>query len=202
MFVQVIEGQAANADGLHAAMDRWMEDLAPGASGWLGSTAGVTSDGRFVALVRFESEEAARRNSDRPEQGRWWEETSRHFSGDATFHDSTDALADVAGDPDTAGFVQVLQGRNRDPGRAHELMEQTSPVLSDVRPEIIGDVVAEYDDGGYTMAVYFTSEEEARAGERMEPPPELASRLEEMNALAAGETTYFDLTDPWLYSPR
>ncbi|MFW5899005.1 MAG: hypothetical protein ACOCUN_00905, partial [Jiangellaceae bacterium] len=71
MFVQVIEGRTENADGLHAAMDKWAEDLAPGASGWLGSTAGVTSDGRFVALVRFESEEAARRNSDRPEQGRW-----------------------------------------------------------------------------------------------------------------------------------
>jgi hypothetical protein len=28
----------------------------------------VTQDGRFVALARFESEEAARRNSARPEQ--------------------------------------------------------------------------------------------------------------------------------------
>lgn len=202
MFVQVIQGQTANADELHAAMDQWAEDLAPSASGWLGSTAGVTDDGRFVAMVRFESEEAARRNSDRPEQGRWWEETSRHFTGEATFHDSTNALVDVAGDPDRARFVQILQGRNRDPGRARELMDQTSTMLSDFRPEIIGDVVAEYDDGAYTMAVYFTSEEEAREGERKEPPPEHAAVMEEMSALAAGETTFFDLTDPWLYSPR
>ena len=33
----------------------------------------MTADGRMVALVRFDSEEAARRNSDRPEQGAWWE---------------------------------------------------------------------------------------------------------------------------------
>src|SRR5690554_4152646 len=145
MFVQVIEGQAGNADALRAAMDQWATDLAPDAPGWLGSTAGVTKDGRFVALERFESEEAARRNSDRPEQDRWWQETSRHFVGDATFHDSTNVLVDVIGDPDTAGFVQVLQGRNRDPGRARELMEQTSTILSQARPEIIGDVVAEYD---------------------------------------------------------
>jgi hypothetical protein len=77
MFVQVIQGQVLNPDQMHADLDRWAEELAPAAAGWLGTTAGVTEDGRFVALARFESEDAARRNSDRAEQGRWWEETSR-----------------------------------------------------------------------------------------------------------------------------
>ena len=35
---------------------------------------GMCDDGTFVALARFESAEAARRNSDRPEQGEWWAE--------------------------------------------------------------------------------------------------------------------------------
>ena len=69
MFVQVIRGRVTDPEQLHAALDRWSEQLAPGAHGWLGSTAGVTEDGRFVALARFESAEAARRNNDRPEQG-------------------------------------------------------------------------------------------------------------------------------------
>jgi hypothetical protein len=69
----------------------------------------VTEDGRFVALARFESAEAARRNSDRPEQGQWWMETSKFFTGEITFADSSDVTADVTGDPDTAGFVQVMQ---------------------------------------------------------------------------------------------
>jgi hypothetical protein len=41
---------------VHAALDRWSGPLAAGAPGWLGTTAGLTGDGRFVALARFESE--------------------------------------------------------------------------------------------------------------------------------------------------
>ena len=61
MFVQVIQGRTSDAQGLRAAVDRWHEELAPGAEGWLGSTGGVTEDGRAIAVVRFETEEAARR---------------------------------------------------------------------------------------------------------------------------------------------
>ena len=62
MFVQVIQGQVSDPEQARAALDRWARELAPGAGGWLGSTAGVTEDGRFIALARFESEEAARRS--------------------------------------------------------------------------------------------------------------------------------------------
>jgi hypothetical protein len=124
MFVQVIRGQVSDPEQVHSALDQWAEQLAPGAAGWLGSTAGVTDDGQFVALARFESQEAARRNSDRPEQTQWWMETSKLFTGDVTFDDSSDVTADVSGDPGTAGFVQVMQGRGSDPERARELMAQ------------------------------------------------------------------------------
>src|SRR5829696_9998205 len=106
MFVQVIQGRTSDAEQLRAALDGWVRELAPGALGWLGSTGGVTQDGRFIALARFESEEAARRNSDRPEQDRWWSETARLFSSEPTFKDSSDVIPDVVGDPDAAGFVQ------------------------------------------------------------------------------------------------
>ena len=59
----------------------------------------MTDDGVLVALARFESEEAAQRNSDRPEQGAWWEETAALFTGEPVFHNSTTAQADMAGDP-------------------------------------------------------------------------------------------------------
>ena len=100
MFVQVIQGQVADAEQARAAFDQWARDLAPGATGWLGSTAGVTEDGRFIALARFESEEAA------------------------------------------------------------------------------------------------------REGERKEPPPELQAQTEEMAAMSIGEPEFFDLRQPWFYSPR
>jgi len=201
VFVQVISGRVEDAAGARAALDRWARELAPGATGWLGSTAGVTEDGRFIALARFESEEAARRNSQRPEQDRWWAETSRLFSGEASFRDSNDVTVDLTGDPDQAGFVQVMQGRGTDPDRARELMAQDSERWADFRPDVIGSVAVGHEGGAYTMAMYFTSEAEAREGERKQPPPELQAQMEEMAALNVGEPEFFDLKQPWLYSP-
>jgi hypothetical protein len=202
VFVQVIQGQVADAGKLRAALDRWAQEVAPGATGWLGSTAGVTDDGRFVALARFESEQAARRNSDRPEQDQWWTETAKLLTGEATFRDSSDVTLDLPGNPDDAGFVQIIQGRGSDPDRARELMAQDSTDWAAFRPEILGSVAVGHEGGAYTMAVYFTSEAAAREGERKEPPPELKAQMDEMAALSVGEPEYFDLTRPWLYSPR
>jgi hypothetical protein len=201
MFVQVIQGQVSDPARLRAQFDRWVADLSPGATGWLGSTAGVTDDGQALALARFESEDAAQRNSDRPEQGAWWEETAALFDGEPTFHNSTAVELDLQGDPDQAGFVQVMQGRTTDRDRARELMSSTSDDLASFRPDILGSLWAAHEDDAWTMAIYFTSETEAREGEQKEPPPELQAVMEEMNTLGLGEPTYFDLKDPWLQSP-
>src|SRR6478609_11067331 len=104
MFAQVIQGRTSDPQALRSAMDRWTRELGPGSIGWLGSTGGVTDDGRFVAVARFESAEAAARNSERPEQTRWWQETEQLLDGEVTFSDSEDVTVDVRGDPDTAGF--------------------------------------------------------------------------------------------------
>jgi hypothetical protein len=124
MFVQVIQGRTSQPEALVEAFDRWKADLLPGASGWLGSTGGITEDGRFIAVARFESEEAAMANSARPGQDAWWSETARLLDGEATFRNSSDVDADVHGDPDRAGFVQIMQGRGSDPERAKQLMAQ------------------------------------------------------------------------------
>jgi hypothetical protein len=201
MFVQVIRGQVTDREEVHAALDRWSEQLAVDARGWLGSTAGVTEDGRFVALARFESEEAARRNSDRPEQHQWWMETSKLFAGEVTFRDSSAVDVDVNGDPDEAGFVQVMQGRGSDPDRARELMAQNPDDWAAFRPDVIGSVAVAEEGGAYTMALYFTSEQAAREGESKEPPPQLRAQMEEMDQLSIGEAEFLDLRQPWLYTP-
>jgi len=202
MFVQVIQGRTSNPQGLDAAVNQWVQDLAPSATGWLGSTSGVTEDGRAVAVVRFESEDDARRNSDRPEQGEWWSETAKLFDGEATFRDSNDVTVDVQGDPDQAGFVQVMQGRSSDPERARRLMEQDADKWNAFRPDVLGSVSIGHQDGGYTMVMYFTSEAEAREGERKELPPELQAQMEEMGKLAVGDTEFFDLKQPVIISPK
>jgi len=203
MFVQVIQGQVTDAERAHTAMDRWMEELAPEASGWLGTTAGVTTDGKFIALARFDSADAARRNSEKPGQDKWWHEfTSLLSDGNATFHDTEDVVLDVHGDPDSAGFVQIMQGAGHNPERAREVMGQHRDEWAEFRPEILGSEVAMYDGGDYTMAMYFTDEAKAREGEQKEVPPELQADMDEMNALAAGPPDFYDLKQPWLYSPR
>lgn len=202
MFVQVIQGHVDDARRLRAALDQWVRDLAPESVGWLGSTAGVASDGRFIALARFESESAAQQNSQRPEQDKWWGEIAQLFSEAPVFSNSIGVEADLVGDPDTAGFVQVIQGRSRDPERARELMRQDPELWATFRPDVLGSLAVEHADDAFTTAIYFTSEAEAREGERKEPPEAIRAAMEEMNALGVGEPTFLDLEDPWLYSPR
>lgn len=201
MFVQVIEGKVSDAGAMRARLDEWLAELAPGAVGWLGSTSGVTEDGRFVALVRFESEHAARQSSERPEQTEWWEKTAELFSGEAEFHDSTSVEVDTPGDPSKAGFVQVMQGRSSDPDRARELMASDPTDWQQFRPEILGTVSVGHDGGHWTMAIYFTSEAEAREGEQKPPPPEMQEMMQEMETLTIGEPVFYDLKQPWLHAP-
>jgi hypothetical protein len=202
MFAQVIQGKTSDSAALRAATDQWMRDLAPGATGWLGATGGTTEDGRSIMVVRFESDEAARRNSERPEQGEWWAETEKLFEGGATFADSSDVELDLQGDPDQAAFVQIMQGRGTDPDRAKELMAQDSDKWAAFRPDVIGSVAVGHDGGAYTMVMYFTSEADAREGERKEIPAELQAQMEEIGKLSIGEPEFFDLKQPIILSPQ
>jgi hypothetical protein len=200
MFIQVIQGHVIDADELRRAMDSWISELAPGATGWVGSTAGVTEDGHFIASARFESEAAARANSDRPEQGMWWSQTEKSLS-DVVFHDCSDVTLINGGGSDRAGFVQVMQTKDSDVAKLKEMNAEMSDSMAQMRPDVLGMTICVHEDGkGTTSLIYFTSEEAAREGEKQPPPAEMAARMEEMGQ-AMGEVTYFDLRDPWLSSP-
>ena len=41
----------------------------------------------------------------------------------------------------------------------------------------------------------------AREGERRETPPKLETVMHEMGKLKVGESSFFDLSDPWMHSP-
>lgn len=201
MFIQVIQGKAADPARLRQRMDQWTEELQPGATGYLGMTSGLCDDGTFVALVRFESEEAARRNSERPEQGAWWAETQKCFDGPVTFLDCSNVTQWMGGGSDRAGFVQVMEGHTRDAGRLRELLEQTGDRVHELRPEIIGGTLGTCGTDGFVEAVYFTSEAEAREHEKMQIPDDLRSLFEEERNLM-GDVTYLDLHEPRLVSAQ
>lgn len=198
MFIQVIEGKVQDRDAARRQLDRWVEELGPGAAGWLGSTAGVAADGTFFATARFESEEAARANSERPEQGTWWEAMSAVFDGEATFLDCPTVDTMNGGGSDEAGFVQVIHGRaDRDQVLAEG--QDLDEFFARVRPDVLGETAAWPGDGSFVQIVYFSSEAAAREGERAEPSPDDAERFNRLVGLMPGER-YIDLADPWLYT--
>ena len=196
MFVQVISGTVTDLDAMERLHDRWHAELRPGAVGFLGVTEGVTDDGRFVAVARFESRAAAAKNSDRPEQDAWWREMSES-TADVVVHDCSRVETLFGGGKDDAGFVQVMRGQIKDAAKADEFFARAADaekVLGSVRPDVIGEVIAIHDDDdGYTDLVYFTSEADARAGEQREMPADAQAMMQEFeSALAVDE--YLDLT--------
>lgn len=199
MFVQIIEAKVKDPQGVKAETERWQKELAAGAEGFLGSTGGITPNGRFIMMARFESEEMAMRNSDKPEQGEWWERLSQHLDGEATFHNTSKVETYLQGGSDSAGFVQVMQGKVSDITKAKELGDKMTEEMPKRRPDVIGGVTGYQDDGSFFDFIYFTSLDEARRNEKemSEDPPE---SMEEWASIMQGEITYHDLEDPWLFT--
>ena len=199
MFVQVIEGKTSNPEGLRAQFDKWVAELEPGAKGYEGTTAGVAADGRVVAFARFESEAAARANSERPEQGAWWADTEKLLDGPAQFSESSDVTTFLAGGSDDAGFVQVMKVAGVDRVKVEEGDKQFEPLAAKLRPDLIGGLRVWTGPDSMIEANYFTSEAEAREGEKTPPPPEAAEGFAEFMAMMS-KAEFVDFTDPYLHS--
>ena len=200
MFIQVITGTVADLEGLERQVERWQQEVRPGAIGYLGTTAGVADDGRVVVLARFESEEAARRNSQRTEQGNWWAETEKCLDS-VSFLESMAVDTLLGGGKNNAGFVQVMRGRVLDLERFSALGGRKGEIeaaLRRARPDVLGDVMVVTADGSYFDAVYFSSEAEARSAEARPLPAEMAALMEELMAAVAIDE-YLDLRNPWLH---
>jgi hypothetical protein len=195
MFIQIIQGRCTRQDEFHALMDEWRRDLSPGATGWLGGTYGFTDDDMFVGVVRFDSRESAMANSERPETTAMAERMAALMDGPVEFHDCDDVTLLFDGGSDDAGFVQIIRGKVDDPERLKAMLADTDS-LHEMRPDILGATLAIEDDGTFTECVAFTSEEDARAGEKAEPPEEMRSELE----YAMKDAEFYDLRHPWFES--
>jgi hypothetical protein len=193
MFVQVIEGKVRDPDLAQRQIQRWRQEIKPGAKGYLGSTGGVTADGTGIAVVRFESEAAARANSERPEQGAWWNEMSKAYDGEPAFTESSDIDTLFGGGSNDAGFVQVMKGKAKDAAAFRAWGKQHEGQLKELRPDLIGGIDIYQPDGSYISVAYFTSEAEARKNEKaMGDDPMMGEYMSHMD----GEITFLDITEP------
>jgi len=105
------------------------------------------------------------------------------------------------GDPDRVGFVQVVQGRVSDLDRARVALHALQEALKVHLHCLLGSVTIEYDAGRFTRALYFSSEEQARAAD-LNVPPELRRLDDQARDLLVGPIEFLDLREPWLYATR
>lgn len=195
MFIQIIQGRCTRQDEMRMELDRWLTERSPMVEGWLGGTYGFTDDDMFVAVVRFESKEAAMANSDSREQSDWWTRTEALFDGPIEFHDCSDVTLMMDGGSDRAGFVQIIRGRADDPDALRAMMSDTQ-MLHEMRPDILGGTLAIDADGTFTETVAFTDEASARAGEQVPMPDDVRERLD----MAMRDVSFMDLHHPFFAS--
>jgi hypothetical protein len=196
MFIQVVRGKVTDADAMRAAGEKWNDEIRPGAKGFLGSTGGVADDGTAVIVTRWESEEAAQANSDRPEQGQWFSEhASKAFDGAPTFYNCPEVDLGHGGGSDDAGFVQIMIYKPKDLAPVKQ-MAQKMQNMDMPRKDVLGSVTGYATDGTVIDAIYFTNEAEAREGEKMEMPAEFQEMMKDWDEANVGEVTYIDLRNP------
>jgi hypothetical protein len=201
VLAETIRGRVSDPKAMGAAFDSWVQEIAPSAKGWLGSTGGVTDDNELFILTLFESEEEAKAHESRPEQGQFWAEVSNIFRSEPAIQTSTKVYFDTNGDLNSTGFVQIRLGQVSDGDRMLALIDGNSSWRTS-RPDILGIAGAVSEGGQFTNAVYFTSYEAASEGEGKDIPREVHARGDEMMSLIVGELEYLDLKDPWLGWPK
>ena len=196
MFVQVVRGVVADPLATFARLDDWLEHLAPGAEGWLGTPAGVTPERERVFFVRFATAADARRSSDRVEQGLWWAGSVLLFTGDVVFdnYDGVEVLGD--GGADGAGAMEVLLGRARQGRAGEDLAARLAAMSADPAAAAIGGILGRHEDGRFAHAVWFCRSAPARSQPLLD-----ARRLFDAGVLT-GEARVMRLESLWFGSPE
>ena len=193
MFVQVFQAKIRDADLWARQVEKWRTEIQPKTTGFLGFTSGISADGYMITVVRFKSQETAQIDNDLPEQGAWFEETSKAFDGEVTFHDCREVDVLLDGGSNDAGFVQVMQGRAKDQEQMRTQEKEMQSELHKVRPDLIGGITAWHGDGDFTQVAYFTSEQETRQNEQAMAQSPV---YEQFMSLIDGDLTFYDLTKP------
>ena len=88
------------------------------------------------------------------------------------FTESSDVTEFLGGGSDEAGFVQVMKVSGVDRAKV-ERLDASFDKFANLRPDLLGGLRVWTGPDAYVEAAYFTSEAEARAGEKAEVPEEL-----------------------------
>lgn len=200
MFVWVLEGQAEDPGEVGRQLGRWTSEFGD-TPGYLGATGGVTDDRRFLLFVRWESVEAGNELLMQPDHAAWYDEFQRSFGGAVEFAETDDVTTHLAGGSDAAGFVQAIKVSGVDRQRVDAADREFENLAPTFRPDLIGGIRVWTAPDRFVEMNYFTSEQDARSGERKDPPPELADALDDFMAMM-NDAEYSDFTEPFVHSVR
>ena len=195
MFLRLVVGGVTDPDALERQLGHWIDGVAAGAAGWLGSTGGMTADGRAVMVSRFVGRQsAATAVSEEAAAG----ECLVHPLSVSETDDVT--VVDAGGDQAGAGFVQLMRATVADRERFEALEAEIGPAFAEFRPDFLAGYRAWFPDGTMAALDYFRSESEARAGEAREMPATLREGFSQWLSLVQG-AEWYDLLRPRIAFP-
>jgi hypothetical protein len=198
MFVLKVEARTTQPDALRKHVLTFPAEVGRHATGWLGNTAGVSPDGDFILLMRFESEEAAWITMDLPENTRWWEICGQHLDTKPAFIGSTDVTGILSGGSDEAAAVRVIRGRASQGFR--DSLQQLGAIPRDERTDVIGGIVAWHDEDQFTEVLYLKSKDFTTSRQPATAAAPFRRLLDDHDASIQGASV-LDLKEPWLMSP-
>jgi hypothetical protein len=199
LFAQVLTFKVADSPALFDAFDTWNKEIGSKAPGFLGGSGGITDDGTAVVIVRYRTAEECLAVRELPEHQQWRADSLPLIAGEIVSKDSVNVITDLPGNPEEAGFVQVIQGRLSDPEDAFGLGAEDRKALAEARPDIIGRELILHDNSEFTLVVSFTNEEQARIGEQQPLPDDVAAQRDRVFSGPDGVPTFYDLRKPAFY---
>ncbi len=188
MFLELVQGRAVSEAALRSAWEQVLATIAEEATGWIGATSGAAAHGGFVAILGFESEEAARISMGRLDESATWNPLEPLLA-DLRFRELPHVRAfGVAGLGD-ADLVEVTQGSANDVGRLLSVVEGSArAVLADEAP-FLGTLVA-WDDSAFAVNVLYRRASEGVVASTPDPVRQDAPIL-------LDQSVQLDVVDPW-----
>lgn len=182
MSVNYVEVDVADGASARTALEKLADVVGAG------GVAGVTDDGRLVALLHVPSDMQADRAEDAP----WWAELTAVNGEDPRVDPASTMGIFVSAIPTRSGFTQVMRARVTDRPTFERVLAADAEWLARERPEIIGGALAWHGPDRFTLVVCFTDEASARAGEvkNAESPGADIDQL-------MHDVSYDELRDPW-----
>lgn len=179
MFAHVLRTKVASREEGARQFERWKAQ-----PGWQDLTGGVTPGGDLIAVARFASPTDVRSG--------WG-----GLPGEGSIFGTHDIVQIGDGVAPASRFVQMMLAKVADRPTLERVEAELEDGFRRWRPDFLAGYRAWLPDGRILAVDYFSSEEEARAGEQSQPPPEVAEKFPQWLGQLS-ETEWFDLTDPWV----